>query len=202
MLEKITGEKIELLPKTPKENEKTCDVCGGIGWLQDKERGFIEKCNNCYSGIIQLCSYCKKPVRGMCMDTDCRNQRDEIAERKRLEKAIRVSYKDAPNESKKMMYSDSYPYNEGYFTDIEDLLEYCKDEDVPAPLYVWSTREINLVMDAWSVVENACDELHESAMDNIDNIKELQNFLNTWCAKQTGTDTYTVDYKYAIDTFN
>lgn len=202
MLEKIAGRKIELLPKIPKQNEKICDVCGGIGWLQDKEKGFIEKCNNCYDGIIHLCPYCKKPVRGMCMDTECRNYREKIAEKKRLNKAIRVSYEDAPNESKKMMYSDDYPYNEGYFSDIEDLLEHCKDIDIPAPAYVWSTQEINLGMDAYSIVESACDELHEEAINNIENIEELQDFLNAWCAKQTGTNTYTVDYRYAIDTYN
>lgn len=202
MLEKIVGVKIELLPKIPEENEKICDVCGGIGWLQDKEKGIIEKCKNCYDGIIHLCPNCKNPVKGMCMDNECRNYRERIAEQKRLDKAIRVSYGDAPDKSKEMMYSDAYPYNEGYFSDIEDLLEYCKDNDVPIPLYVWSTEKITLSMDAWSIVENACDELHEDAINNIENIEELQDFLNTWCAKQAGTDTYTVDYKYAMDTYN
>lgn len=46
MLKKFVGEKIEMLPKQPKENQKVCETCGGIGWLIDREEGFIEKCRS------------------------------------------------------------------------------------------------------------------------------------------------------------
>jgi hypothetical protein len=69
----------------------------------------------------------------------CRELRDAEDEQKRLEKAVRANYKDVPPESKKMMYSRIYPYNEGYFKDIDDLLEYCQDNGVFVPPYVWST---------------------------------------------------------------
>ena len=29
--------------------------------------------------------------------------------------------------------------------------------------------------------------------------KELQNYLDAWCRRQTGTTSYMVDYKYAIE---
>ena len=153
----------------------------------------------CYNGIITLCPECKQPKRGMCMDKECRKRRDAVAEQKRLEKAIKVKYEDALDEIKEMLYSDVYPYNEGYFTDIGDFVEYCTDNNIPVPSYVWATQKTSLSMDAGSIIENACDELHEDATDNIDGEKELQEFLDTWCAKQSGTDTYTVDYKYAIE---
>ncbi len=199
MLEKIVGVKIELKPKTPKENERLCDTCGGVGWLYNKERSCIEVCRECYNGIITLCPGCGQPVRGLCMNKECRKRRDAEKEKKHLEKAIRVKYEDIPDESKQMLYSDVYPYNEGYFTNIKDFIEYCIDNDIPVPSYVWSTQKIELSMDAGSIIENACEELHEDAMDNIVGEKELQEFLDAWCAKQTGTDTYMVDYEYAIE---
>ena len=45
------------------------------------------------------------------------------------------------------------------------------------------------------IIENACDELHEDARDNISDEKELQEFLDKWCEKQTGTTTYYPCYK-------
>jgi len=199
MLEKVVGVQIELKSKTPKENEELCDTCGGIGWLCDRERGVISACPDCYTGIITLCPICKQPKKGVCVNLKCRELRDAEDEQKRLEKAVRANYKDVPPESKKMMYSRIYPYNEGYFGDIDDLLEYCQDNGVSVPPHVWSTEKTSLSMDAGSIIEDACEKLHENAIDNIDGEKELQEFLDGWCAKQTGTDTYMVDYKYAIE---
>ena len=50
-------------------------------------------------------------------------------------------------------------------------------------------------MDADSIIENACEELYEDARDNISDEKELQEFLDKWCEKQTGTTTYYPCYK-------
>ena len=47
------------------------------------------------------------------------------------------------------------------------------------------------------VVHDACEQLHEDALESIsyDDMKELQNFLDEWCAKQTGTRTLYPCYK-------
>lgn len=198
MLEKINGKKIELMPKVPKENEKICDTCGGTGWLYNKKHGYIQACTVCYSGIIHLCPLCGEPKRGLCMNKECRAIRDAENEEKVLSKAIKAEYKDVPLEYKEMLYSESYGYNEGYFTDIDEFIDYCEDNDIEVPKYVWSTTKTELSIDAGNIIENACEELHEDAYQNITNENELQEFLDTWCAKQTGTDTYTVNYKYAI----
>lgn len=198
MLEKMNGIKIELKPHIPKENEKVCDTCEGIGWLYDKENGYMDKCMVCYNGIIHLCPLCKQPQKGMCMNKDCRAIRDAKNEQKLLDKAIKSKYEDVPAEHKGMLYSDNYGYNEGYFSDIDELIEYCGDNDIEVPKYVWSTTKIGLSIDAGNIIESACEELHEDAYQNITNGKELQEFLDAWCAKQTGTDSYMVDYKYAI----
>jgi hypothetical protein len=198
VLEKFVGEKIEMLPKQPKENEQICDTCGGIGWLWNKENGFIEKCRDCYDGIINLCQICHQPKRGMCMNKECRDIHDKEAEQKRFDKAIKSQYKDVPAEHKEMLYSDSYGYNEGYFSDIDEFIEYCEDNDIEIPKYVWSADKIRLSISADNIIEQACEELHEDAYQNVTDEAELQDFLDAWCAKQSGTDTFSVNYKYAI----
>jgi hypothetical protein len=199
MLEKLIGEKIEIMPKQAKENEILCDVCGGTGWLQDKENHFIEKCRHCYDGIINLCPICHNPMKGLCMNEACSEQRDREAEQRRYEKAIKAKYEEMPSIYNRMMYSDSYGYNEGYFADFEELIEYCEGEETEIPKYVWSTTEIGLSMDACAIIDTACDDLHESARDNIVDEDKLQEFLDKWCARQTGVNTYVVNYKYAIE---
>ena len=61
--------------------------------------------------------------------------------------------------------------------------------NLPPVLWICGTTDIS--MDAGSIVEDACEQLHEDALESIsyDDMKELQNFLNEWCAKQTGTRT-------------
>lgn len=52
-------------------------------------------------------------------------------------------------------------------------------------------------MDAEDIIANACEELHEDAYENISqsDIGELQSYLDEWCKKQTGTNTYYPCYK-------
>src|SRR5690606_3086140 len=100
-----------------------------------------------------------------------------------------------------MYYFDSYPYNNGYFSECEDFIEWWTDnhnEDEVKPLYVWGTVPTYITIDAHSIVESACDELHEEAFENITDLEELQTYLDAWTDKQKGTTTYYADKKYAI----
>ena len=63
------------------------------------------------------------------------------------------------------------------------------------PKVLWNCEVVKISMDADSIIENACDELHEDARNNISDEKELQEFLDKWCEKQTGTTTYYPCYK-------
>ncbi len=198
-MKKLIGKKFEFRPRTPKENEMLCPTCDGIGWLESEE-GYLQKCRDCYDGIIELCSRCGKPKRGMCMDEECRAKRESEQEKSRYDKAKKYTLKTAPSESIIMYYSDVYGNNEGYFSEIEYLVDYCNDEGIKVPEYVWGTYETQISLDAHDIIEDACEELWEGAYDSIGSkdITELEDFLNNWCEKQTGTRTYTADYNCCI----
>ena len=68
------------------------------------------------------------------------------------------------------------------------------------PEVLWICEEIDISMDAANIIEDACEELHEDAYDSISgkDIDELQNFLDKWCGKQTGTNTCFPSYKEYI----
>ena len=59
---------------------------------------------------------------------------------------------------------------------------------------MWVTTEENIHMDANNLIEYACSDLHEDAVENC-NTDELQKLLDKWCKEQTGTSTYYPCYK-------
>lgn len=186
------------MPNTPKENQKLCEMCDGIGWLRNDKKGMIEKCPECFNGIIHVCPICQSKMNGLCMSESCQDLREFHKEQKRLEKAIIGDFSEVPPESMEMLYSERYGYQEGFFSEMDELLEYCEENDVDVPEYVWSTTKRGISISADDILEQACEELHEDARDRLVGEDELQKFLDEWCKKQAGAESYEVDYKYAI----
>lgn len=168
----------------------------------------IKFCPNCYNGVISLCKYCGKQIQKGSIDScDCEQYKAKEEEKNRIkyqeliDKAEEVDIKDVD--------SDMWFYDEqtdDYFSDIEsfvdayrDFEEYESDEEKMnnLPEVLWLTDPVDISMDAYSIIENACEDLHEDAYDNISDkdMKELQNILDEWCNKQTGTRTVYPNYK-------
>ena len=123
--------------------------------------------------------------------------------------------KEAIFEAKEIELKDTSEYiydeeSEQYFSDEFSFVDYwwelyqegdhdCSNFDEYFEKYVpkvlWNCEVVKISMDADSIIENACEELHEDARDYISDEKELQDFLDKWCGKQTGTTTYYPCYK-------
>jgi len=113
-------------------------------------------------------------------------------QQKTIDKAKQVDIKDVST----YLYCED---NNTYYSDIEDFAEslhknYLKNGFQNIPSLLWVTEEISISLDADSICEYACEELHEDAMDNCD-IKSLQEVLDDWCNKQAGTTTYSPCYR-------
>lgn len=169
-----------------------CSKCGAAY----QSRKHAEKC--CMPKICEDCG-CEIPHNSYYVVCDsCRSKREAVKEKERFNKAKHYTFEDAPESSYQCMYSEVYGTNEGYFFDLDELEEYCQENDIEIPEYVWGTKLTKISMDADSIIESACEELHEDAEDQIDDREELQEILDKWCEKQSGTDTYYVDYSVAI----
>lgn len=169
-----------------------CSKCG----TAYQSREYAKKC--CMPKICEDCG-CEIPHNSYYIVCDsCRSKREAAKEKERFNKAKQYTFKDAPESSYQCMYSEVYGENEGYFFDLDELEEYCQENDIAMPEYVWGTKLTRISMDADSIIESACEKLHEDAEDQIDDREELQEMLNKWCEKQSGTDTYYVDYNVAI----
>lgn len=202
---KIGDRKISFSPKVPKENEKLCDKCGGIGWLYvEKEDGskYIEKCTVCDNGIIHICPECGNETGRsfICNNRSCWDKREAENERKRYEKAKKYTFESCPEDSCKMFFLDLYEYDNGYFDDLDNLKDYCNDNDIPVPEYIWGTTEKSLSMDAYDIVSNKLEDWYEDAFDRIDDkwLQELQKALDKFCDECGVGNCYDVDYRTCI----
>lgn len=177
--------------------EVTCYKCGKCGLVYHVKE-WAERC--CKPKKCERCG-AEIPYKSFWTLCDkCRVKKEKEQELERFSKAQHYSIKECPPERCEMMYSDSFGENEGYFSDIDELEEYCYDNDIEMPDYVWPTFSEQISIDADSLIENECENLHEDAESWIGekDIKELQTFVDDWCKKQTGTRTFYVDHSAAI----
>lgn len=217
----------ETLEKDLQDNEEICPVCHGLGVVVDnniygiqgdtseaaKKSMFpynhqaIKFCPNCYNGVIRLCEYCGKSLPKSRLKCGCEQQK-EIDEEERL-----VKYQETIAKAKEItvenLPEDAWLYDEQtdeYFSDIDYFVDVYKDnEDFETeehmlenlPPVLWVCKSVDIEMDAYRIIESACEELHEDAMDSIsyEDRDELQKLLDEWCKKQTGTKTAYPCYK-------
>lgn len=170
-------------------------------------------CKNCFNGVQRLCPYCGKPYENQShLHCNCEGQmeadekkkmklwnkmRDET--KKQRAEAVSVDEKDVTT----MLYCeelDEYYCTMGEF--LDDYLENYNEENVnDRPEVLWVTSEEKIKIDAYDIVRDACEDLHEDAMDNItsEDFTRLQNFLDEWCKEQTGTTTYYPCYEQYVE---
>ena len=170
----------------------------------------ILPCPNCYNGVVNLCEYCGKQLPKGRTKCDCEQQKEKDEEEKRIkyqktiDKAKEIDLKDTSyyiyDEQSDKYFTDEDEFAEYYwdlYLDEEKEYDYNFDEyfEKSVPKVLWNCEETKISMDADSIIENACEELHEDARDNISDEKELQAFLDLWCSKQSGTTTYYPCYR-------
>lgn len=208
MIETILNKKIELKPHTPKSDECTCPICQGIGYVLADEK-YLNQCHNCYGrGVVPKCKYCGEPMikKRHCYPFECDNE--DCIEKEKLEreekikqdeinrynKATKYTFETCPKEYIGMLYSEEYGYNEGYFTDIDELEDYCDSEDIEIPKYVYGTYKQEFSLgDASDLINDKLEESFEDSYTYIvdDDIKELQKAF----------DKFDSEYKDALATY-
>ncbi|MDD4188272.1 MAG: hypothetical protein PHX04_05925 [Bacilli bacterium] len=213
------------LQKDLQEDEVICSHCGGTG-LQVDDHPFgikgenskvhfphkqqtITGCRHCYNGVQTKCLYCETILNRQTYQCNCEKskyERDQIQYEKELEKwnkAEKISLSQAI-EKYEMVYID----NSDDFVNSDELLEWLeeREEENLQPisrnyLRIYGTYTMDLSMDASSLLEDVCSDLHEDAMDNISDAdqKELQTLLDKWCENnKQGTTTYYADYSVGV----
>ena len=92
---------------------------------------------------------------------------------------------------------EGYGSNDGYFSSVNDLLEYCEDEEISPPKWVFVCKEQEHKIDIDRVIDIMIDDAYEGAGDHLVDVKELEEFIDGWNDKQNIT-TYYPDYKRVL----
>lgn len=204
----------DLLP-----NEEICQECKGLGLQIDDnpfalqgetyEFGFpykkqtIKSCPHCFTGVRKRCEHCQELIPLSQLSCSCpaaeeiRRSIEETKEIERWEQAKKISSKEEISQYEMFFVED---WEECLTLDeIFDRLD--AEPDIDPPKRVYATRVASLGFDAMTILENACNDLHEEVLDHIDDnqVSELQSMLDEW-AKQVRdyTKTYYPDYNIAV----
>jgi hypothetical protein len=214
------------LQKDLKDNEVLCPVCGGLGLVKRTQdygiRGVnhasgkmfpfkyenMQECHNCYNGIVTICKYCGQPNRdknNIHAETNCQckgasDARKAERVQKELEtwqKAEKVPYSEALKRFE-MLYIESYDR----YIMADELEGWIEDNEISdiENLRIYGTQTTDISFDAGNLIESAVEDLHEDAGDNISGSdeKELQEMLDKWCEKISGTKTCWPDWKVGV----
>ena len=194
------------------DGERVCAECGGASIRFETRPGgsgqMLVTCLACFHGVQQRCRHCggwsATPLNCRCKANHDERRRvaleDEIA---RFDMAQHLTVEQAEAVGIEQIY---WPGSDG---DEIELLADIADTAIDArlgwnnrrPLFAWATREERIALSAESIIEAACEDLHDEAADNIPTAayQELQAHLDAWCEKYgEHTTTYYPDYTRAI----
>lgn len=211
----------KILIKDLTEHERICPVCNGLGMIIEnniygikgdksevaKREPFPYKhqalsfCGSCFNGVQRLCPYCGQPyVNQAYMHCGCEGQKKADEEERikkwneKVSKAVPVDEKDVDT----MLYCEEF---DEYYDTVDDFFDdyACnhEEDDNERPVRLWVCSVEKIYIDADSVVDNVCQELHEDAYEQCD-IGSLQDILDDWCKDQVGTTTYYPCFKQYV----
>lgn len=86
-----------------------------------------------------------------------------------------------------VVWSDTHQgdWEDGYASEVDALLERCRDEGVEPPCYVHPCKATHFQFDPSDIYDRVHDNHHEDAVDQIVDSAGLFLFFKEWNAKQT-----------------
>lgn len=172
----------------------TCSCCGK-SYLS---KSVADEC--CLEKPAKTCDVCDKPMDKTDYYTvcsDCRTEKERIKELERYNKATHYTFETVPSESIEYMFSELYPYNEGYMSDFEDYME-----EEYGIKYVYGTKRISPSYDTQDVINSMLEESYEDAVDRVDGdeTEKLQKAIDNFVANHKGSlDWFEADYSIVIE---
>lgn len=214
------------LKKDLSENEEVCSFCHGTGLVisdnvygihgdPNKQFGMfpyknqsVNFCPRCYNGVVRRCKLCGEIMDRGVLRHNCEEQqkidKQELEEKReqRFNEAQLISIEEAGKYF--YLYSEDISFNQGFFSNWDEFFEAWENESQlkkNKPLYVYVTEPEELHIDMTNVIENACEDLGDDAVDQIDwnAVKQLQQIVDNWCKKDSGVSKYYYpNYNYKV----
>jgi len=160
-----------------------CPECGTVFPLDARERVGLGCCH-ARKYVCECGAECDSPYNACPL---CRHNRKVKQEQEQFEKAEKLALEkyDGPVfwADEEGLPEGSGDCGEGYFSDVSALLDYCEDECLDVPKYVYCTSKQEMSIDAQDIIENALSAFCESAHERVD-ADWLQKLIDWWVANQ------------------
>jgi hypothetical protein len=190
----MSGEPLELVVRG--QDEAVAFACGSCGAVFSAR---IEGARELAVAHCRTVCPCGRPLaEGQALCFACAATERGAREARLFADATKVSIDDYPDEP---VYWEGQAgtMGEGFFLNIDEVLDYCEEEELETPKYVWACTPRPLRVPTESVLEAAVEEHNTIGVDDIsvDAVGELQTFLDGWCAKQN-VRTWFPDFERAV----
>jgi hypothetical protein len=118
---------------------------------------------------------------------ECREKAEKEKERARFEKAERLAieaWTDTP------VYWEGHigGLGDGFFSNIDEVIDYCAEEGLELPEYVWTCSSHEFKLDAGRFIEQELErqEMYDDASEDISEeaLTRLQAYMDVWSKEQ------------------
>lgn len=190
------------------ENEIICPDCLGLRFIliEQNDKGYIESCQKCYTGKVNVCNYCGQYSKMLCPCKQSREERDMIYHSKQAQKELeayqkaeKISFNDY--DGKFLLESDDYVKDKH---DIEEWIFERLLDGLDVPDYLWATEsEPVFTIDLLDIISQNCEDGYEDMYDHLDTdnhlLSQAQNLISKWEKGQgESLNIYTITYKKAV----
>ena len=189
----MTNEALELVVRGHEDRVAfACSTCGAIfpSGVENAETLAREHC-------VRLCRCGNLLLDGLSLCANCTARERADREGRLFEVAKKIAVEDYPDEP---VYWEGQAGSMGlgFFLNIDELLDYCEEEQIEHPKYVWACTPRPLRVPTDAVLEAAVGEHNVGLEDlNPEAVGDLQEFLVGWC-KEQNIRTWFPDFERAV----
>ena len=164
-----------------------CEKCRNVASYKD----IAEKC--CLPRICECGKECEDKYWTICRG--CNEKKEIQKELERFNAAEKVDKFDG------WVWADGLSYNEGFADSVHDIIDYCKDNDIEIPDYVWTCKEnhfcfIDLNDILQEIEENGYEDF--CAADSCKGLDELKLAIDKFNEINRKIESYVPNYKKAL----
>lgn len=88
------------------------------------------------------------------------------------------------------VYWEGHGCNDGYFSSLDELLEYCYDNEIDQPKWVFVCKKKDHKLNLSHAIDDMLDDAYDGAADRLVDVGELEDFIDRWNDKQDITTYY------------
>jgi hypothetical protein len=180
-----------------------CSRCGVFFPCQGfKKHERVYSYEQAQAHCMTACTQCSGPIDKcyFLLCRACQSKNEDKKEETRFDKAQKLTVEQYEHD---VLHWEGYvgDMGDGYFSELEVLIDYCEQEGCDVPEYVWACEPHDFQLHAESIIEQELErqDMYEDAYDHIGSkaMANLQAYFDVWVG-EVKLRSWGVDYSRAI----